>query len=278
MILDGKAVRKEILDKLKQEVSDNNFDITLAIVYVGDDEPSKLYIHNKMKYSKYIGIKTKLIEMDNNTKEEEVIKVIKELNSDDSVTGIILQSPVPKGIDIENCIKYIDPKKDVDGFSKENFFKLAHNVNGLRPSTSKGIIDLLKFYNIDLSGKRVCLIGRGNLVGKPLLFELINNDATVTVCHTKTKNLKAITLASDIIICAAGSPKLLTVDMVSSDAIVVDVGITIIDGKIVGDIDYEALVNKCKYVTPNPGGVGPMTIATLLANTVEAKKLYRKDI
>lgn len=269
MILDGKLVRKEILNEIKEKVAKNNMDITLAIIFVGSYAPSEVYVRNKIKYCAQVGIKTKLIRLEKST-EEEIINIVEDLNKDNSVHGIIVQSPVPDNINIENVIKHIDSKKDIDGFTKESFYELGHNIDGLRPCTSKGIIRLLKYYNIDLKGKKVCLIGRGNLVGKPLIFEMLNNDATVAICHTKTSNLKEVTLASDIIICGAGCPHLLTSDMVKDGAVVVDAGITVVDSQIVGDADFDNLVNKCSYITPNPGGVGPMTIAMILENVVEA--------
>ena len=271
MILDGKKVRDEILDNIKREIASNNLDLTLAILLVGDFPQSEIYVRNKMKACEKVGIKTKLIRL-LSSNEEEIISNIENLNNDESITGIILQSPVPDNINIENCIKHIDPKKDVDGFTEKSFYSLGHNLSGLRPCTAKGIIRLLKYYNIDLEGKKVCLIGRGNLVGKPLIFEMLKENATVTVCHTKTKDLKSITLDSDIIVCGCGKAKILTENMVKKGAIVVDAGISVVDGKIVGDADFDNLKDKCSYITPNPGGVGPMTIAMILENVLEASK------
>ena len=271
MILDGKKVRDEILDNIKKEIALNNYDITLAIIYVGDYKPSEVYVNNKINYCNKVGIKTKLIRLLKST-EEEIINIIDNLNKDDSINGIILQSPVPDNINIENCIKHLNPQKDVDGFTKDSFYNLAHNLQGLRPCTSKGIIRLLKYYNISLEGKKVCLIGRGNLVGMPLIFEMLQENATVTICHRKTKNLKDITLNSDIIICGAGSPKLLTENMINKNAVIVDAGVTIEEGKVIGDSDFANLKDKCAYITPNPGGVGPMTIAMIIENVLEAYK------
>ena len=271
MILDGKKVRDKILDKIREEIASNSLDLTLAILLVGDYPQSKIYVKNKIKACEKVGIKTKLIEL-SSASEEEIIKIIENLNEDDSITGIILQSPVPSNINIENCIKYIDPRKDVDGFTKDSFYSLGHNLPGLRPCTAKGIIRLLKYYNIPLEGKKVCLIGRGNLVGKPLIFEMLKENATVTICHSKTKDLKSITLNSDIIVCGCGKAHLLTEDMVNNETVVVDAGISVIDGKIIGDADFENLKDKCSYITPNPGGVGPMTIAMIIENILEASK------
>lgn len=276
MLLDGKMVREEILNEVKKEIANNNMQIGLAIIYVGFYAPSEKYIKNKIKYCDMVGIKVQVFHLEEAQNEEEIITLIKELNNDDTITGIILQSPLPNGLDIDECTKYIDPNKDIDGFTKENLFKLVHNIPGLRPCTPKGIICLLEYYNIPLVGKKVCIIGRGNIVGKPLLHEFINKDATVTIAHSKTQNLKEITLASDIIVCAVGKAHMLTADMVKDGAIVIDVGVTIIDGKTMGDADFETLKEKCSYITPNPGGVGPMTIAMIIENLLYAYKEVRK--
>jgi methylenetetrahydrofolate dehydrogenase (NADP+)/methenyltetrahydrofolate cyclohydrolase len=271
VILDGKLVRDKILEGIKLEIDNEKLDLTLAILLIGDFPQSEIYVRNKIKACEKVGIKTKLVRLEK-ASEEQVIDIIQELNNDSSITGIILQSPVPENINMDNCIKYISPKKDVDGFTKDSFYSLGHNLAGLHPCTAKGIIRLLKYYNIPLEGKKVCLIGRGNLVGKPLIFEMLKENATVTVCHTKTKNLKEITLNSDVIVCGCGKAKMLTADMVSPGSIVVDAGISVIDGKIIGDADFDNLKDKCAYITPNPGGVGPMTIAMIIENILEAYK------
>ncbi|MBQ6841257.1 MAG: bifunctional 5,10-methylenetetrahydrofolate dehydrogenase/5,10-methenyltetrahydrofolate cyclohydrolase [Bacilli bacterium] len=273
MILDGKKVRNEILENIKNVVANENLDLTLAIIFVGNYAPSEVYVKNKVKYCDKVGIKTKVIRMDENVMEADIIKEIEKLNKDDKITGMIVQSPLPGVLDLENCIKYIDPKKDIDGFTKESFYYLAHNLPGLRPCTSKGIMRLLDYYGIDVEGKDVCIIGRGNLVGKPLYFEMLNKNATVTICHTKTNDLKDKTKKADIIVCGAGVPNLLTSKMVKKGAIVIDAGITVVDGKILGDADYKSLCKKCKYITPNPGGVGPMTIAMIIENVIEAYRM-----
>ena len=272
MILDGKMVRNHLLDNYKKIIEEDHLQITLAIIYIGNDEASKVYINNKIKYCEMVGIKTELINFKDDVLENVVINKIKELNNDKNITGIIVQSPIPKGLDFHKIVEEIDPNKDVDGFTKENWYKLSHKERGLRPATAKGIICLLKEYNIDLKGKNVCIIGRGELVGKPLIFEMLNQDATVCVCHRYTKDLAKHTKDADIIVCAAGCKRLLTEDMVSNDAIVIDVGISFEDGHIVGDVDYDNVQNKCSYITPNPGGVGPMTIAMIIDNLIEIKR------
>lgn len=276
MVLDGKKVRDEILENVKNVVTNENLDLTLAIIFVGNYAPSEVYVRNKVKYCKKVGINTEVIRMDENTTEEDIIKQIERLNKNDKITGIIIQSPLPNGLDLQNCVKYIDPKKDIDGFTKESFYSLAYNLPGLRPCTAKGIMRLLEYYDIDVKGKDVCIIGRGNLVGRPIYFEMLNKDATVTICHTKTKNLKDKCKKADIIICGAGVPNVLTNKMVKKGAVVVDAGITLVDGKVVGDADYINLCKKCSYITPNPGGVGPMTIAMIIENIIEAYRMGGK--
>ena len=271
MILDGKKVRDEILDNMKNIIDKDNLDITLAIILIGDNPASKVYVKNKILACDKVGIKVKLIEKDY-INENELIELITSLNNDNNITGILLQSPVPGNIDFEKVVDNIDSKKDVDGFTKKSFYNLAHKHKGIRPCTSKGIIRLLDYYNIDLEGKNVCIVGRGDIVGKPLIFELLNKNATVTVCHSKTDDLKKHTLSSDIVIMACGKAHLLTEDMVKDEAVVVDCGISFIDGHQVGDADFDSMVSKCSYITPNPGGVGPMTIAMIIENLVEMKK------
>lgn len=270
MILDGKKVRNESLNHYKDIIDSNNLKLKLAIIYVGEHKPSEVYINNKIKYCNMVGIETELIHLDINTTEEQLISLINKLNKDDSVTGMIVQSPIPPQLDFEKCISFIDENKDIDGLTDANFLKLTRNEECLHPCTSKGIMNLLSYYDIDVNGKDVCIIGRGKLVGKPLFYEMINNNATVTLCHSKTKDLKHHTLNADIIVSATGAKHILTSDMIKDGSIVIDAGITVIDGKIYGDVDYDAVKDKCSYITPNPGGVGPMTIATIIENLIKA--------
>ena len=270
MVLDGKKVRDTLLTFYKEKIILEKLNITLAIILVGNDEASKLYVNNKIKYCSLVGVNVQTFELAEETKEEDIILLIDKLNNDSNVTGIILQSPVPKHINFTNCVSNILPCKDIDGFTKENLFNLIHNKKGLFPCTSKGIIKLLEFYNIDLNGKNVCIIGRGDIVGKPLIFELLNNNATVSICHSHTKNIKKYTKSADIIISAVGKPNIITCDMVKKNSAIVDVGISVIDGKIIGDVDYGEVSKVCKYITPNPGGIGPMTIAMIIENLIDA--------
>ena len=278
MILDGKKVRNELLSFYEEKIKNESMKISLAIIYVGNDEPSKVYIKNKIKYCEKVGIKVILYEMDAKTKEKEVIELIEKLNDSKDITGIILQSPVPRQISFSKCSGLIKPGKDIDGFSKEILYKLVHNDSGLFPCTSKGIIMLLKYYDITLAGKNVCIVGRGDIVGKPLIFEMLNNNATVIVCHSHTKNISEFTEKADIVISAVGKPHLIKSNMVKDDAIVIDVGISIVDGKIIGDVDFDNLKDKCTYITTNPGGIGPMTIAMIIDNLIKAYYMQKESV
>ena len=273
MILDGKELRNKLLEKYKELIENEHLDLTLAIIYIGNDSASEVYINNKIKYCSKVGIKTKLIRFDGDVLESDVVKEIKNLNNDNSITGIIVQSPIPDSLNFDNIVQSIDSNKDVDGFTKENFYKLTHNINGLRPCTAKGIMRLLEEYDIDVTSKNVCILGRGNLVGKPLLFEMLNHNATIDICHSKTVDLSSHTKRADIIVCGCGQAHILKEDMIRDGAIVIDAGITVEDGQIIGDADYNNIKDKCSYITPNPGGVGPMTIAMIIENVIEASRL-----
>ena len=268
MILDGKKLKQKILDENKKIINDNNYKIKLAIILVGNNEASKIYIRNKELACNYVGIKVDKYLLDEETKEEDLIKLINKLNSDNEVTGIILQSPVPRQIDFNKCSGLIDAKKDVDGFTKENIYNLYLGVDTILPCTVKGIIRLLEDYKIKISGANVVIVGRGNIVGHPLSLAMLNKDATVTIAHSKTNNLKDITKKADILISATGIPHLIKEDMVKENATIIDVGVAKIDGKIVGDVDFLNVSKKAKYITPNPGGVGPMTVAMIIDNLI----------
>ena len=268
MILDGKTLKQKILDENKKIINDNNYKIKLAIILIGNNEASKIYIKNKELACNYVGIKVDKYLLDEETKEEDLIKLINKLNSDNEVTGIILQSPVPSQIDFNKCSGLIDAKKDVDGFTKENIYNLYLGVDTILPCTVKGIIRLLEDYKIKISGANVVIVGRGNIVGHPLGLAMLNKDATVTIAHSKTKNLKDITKNADILISATGIPHLIKEDMVKENATIIDVGVSKIDGKIVGDVDFLNVSKKASYITPNPGGVGPMTVAMIIDNLV----------
>jgi methylenetetrahydrofolate dehydrogenase (NADP+)/methenyltetrahydrofolate cyclohydrolase len=269
MILDGKKLRDELLVQYKEKIKKEKLNITLAIILVGNNEASKLYIKNKEKYCTEVGIKVDKYLLDEDTSEEVLINLIKDLNEDEKVIGIILQSPVPDGIDFDKCSGMILPSKDVDGFTKDNVYNLYLNKKSILPCTVKGIIKLLEYYNIEINGKNVAIIGRGNIVGKPLAMALENRNATVSLLHSKTKDLKMFTKDADIVVVACGIPKLLKKEMIKEGSVVIDVGISRVDGKIVGDIDFDNIKDIALFVTPNPGGIGPMTIAMIIDNLIE---------
>ena len=269
MILDGKKLRDELLVQYKEKIKEEKLNITLAIILVGNNEASKLYIKNKEKYCTEVGIKVDKYLLAEDTSEEVLINLIKDLNEDKEVTGIILQSPVPNRIDFDKCSGMILPSKDVDGFTKDNVYNLYLNKKSILPCTVKGIIKLLEHYNIEINGKNVAIIGRGNIVGKPLAMALENRNATVSLLHSKTKDLKMFTKDADIVVVACGIPKLLKKDMIKEGSVVIDVGISRVDGKIVGDIDFDNIKDIATFVTPNPGGVGPMTVAMIIDNLIE---------
>lgn len=269
MILDGKKLRDELLVQYKEKIKEEKLNITLAIILLGNNEASKLYIKNKEKYCTEVGIKVDKYLLDEDTSEEVLINLIKDLNEDEKITGIILQSPVPNGIDFDKCSGMILPSKDVDGFTKDNVYNLYLNKKSILPCTVKGIIKLLEYYNIEINGKNVAIIGRGNIVGKPLAMALENRNATVSLLHSKTKDLKMFTKDADIVVVACGIPKLLKKEMIKEGSVVIDVGISRVDGKIVGDIDFDNIKDIALFVTPNPGGIGPMTIAMIIDNLIE---------
>lgn len=272
MILDGKKLREELLASYKKIIEKENLKIKLAIIQVGDNEASNIYVKNKEKYCNMVGIKTDIYKLSSDTKEEELINLIDKLNKIEEVTGIILQSPVPKHIDYDKCSETILSSKDVDGFTKENIYKLYMNEDTIMPATVKGIIVLLKKYNINIDGSNVVIIGRGNIVGKPLSLALTNENATVSLLHSHTKDITKYTKEADIIISACGTPNIITSDMIKDNSVVIDVGVNRINGKIVGDVDFESVSKKASYITPNPGGVGPMTIAMIIDNLIKLKR------
>lgn len=272
MILDGKKLREELLIKYQNLIEKENLKIKLAIIQVDDNEASNIYVKNKEKYCNMVGIKTNIYKLSSDTQEEELLNLIDKLNKSNEVTGIILQSPVPKHIDYDKCSETILSSKDVDGFTKENIYKLYMNEDTIMPATVKGIIVLLKKYNINIDGSNVVIIGRGNIVGKPLSLALTNENATVSLLHSHTKDITKYTKEADIIISACGTPNIITSDMIKDNSVVIDVGVNRINGKIVGDVDFESVSKKASFITPNPGGVGPMTIAMIIDNLIKLKR------
>ena len=272
MILDGKLVRDKLLDGYKEKIRKENLAIKLAIILVGDNEASKIYIRNKEKACNYVGIVVEKYLLGADTSEVELMSLIEKLNNDVSVTGIILQSPVPSHIDFDKCSGLISSKKDVDGFTKENIYNLYLGHDTILPCTVKGIIRLLEYYNVPISGANVVIVGRGNIVGHPLSLALLNMDATVTVAHSKTKDLANLTKNADILVSATGYPHLIKKDMVKNGAVVIDVGVSRVDGDIVGDVDFDNVKDVAYAITPNPGGVGPMTVAMIIDNLLMMKE------
>lgn len=273
-LIDGKKVSQDIKDELKDTVrklKDEGTQITLAVVLVGEDPASKVYVRNKQNACEYVGINSKTYNLPETTSETDLLELIHELNKDEKVNGILVQLPLPKHIDEDLVIKTISPLKDVDGFHPENVGKLSIGQPGFVSCTPAGIIKLLQYYNIEIEGKNCVVIGRSNIVGKPMAMLLLQENGTVTVCHSKTKNLKGITKQADILVSAIGKTKFLTKDYVKEGAVVIDVGMNQDENnKLCGDADFEALKDHVKAITPVPGGVGPMTIAMLLNNCVKS--------
>ena len=279
-IIDGKELAKTIRLNLKEkadELKKRGITPKLAVIMVGDDKASKIYVRNKSRACEEIGIEYEEYILNSNIKIEELLDLIDRLNKDDSIHGILVQSPLPNGLDANKAFKKIDENKDVDGFNPINVGKLTLNQDCFVSCTPFGIIKMLEAYNIKTEGAHAVIIGRSNIVGKPLIQCLLNKNATVTVCHSKTKNIEEITKQADILIAALGKPKFVTEKMVKEGATVIDVGINRLeDGKIVGDTDFENIKDKVSYITPVPGGVGPMTIAMLMNNVIKAASANNK--
>lgn len=278
IILDGKKLRDKLLADLKIRVERLEHKPTLAVVLVGDDPASQIYVNNKKKAAENVGIKSIIINMPSTTGETELVHKIQALNNDNNVTAILVQLPLPKHINKNNIINSISPQKDADGFTTANFGLLFSGQKPyVYPCTPKGILLLLDKYNINLEGKHVVIIGRSNIVGRPLSQMMLDRNATVTICHSRTQNLTNITKTADVLISAVGE-KIIEENMLKSDCIVVDVGIFKDEtGKTRGDVDFENVSKIASYITPVPGGVGPMTIASLMLNTVELYNLQHCD-
>lgn len=277
ILMDGKTIRNKIVGQLKEKVLSENIDATLAIIMVGDNAASKIYVKNKVKTCEEVGIKHKVFELDATVKEEDLCKLIKDLNNDNAITGIILQSPVPNHINFDKCSSMIKKSKDVDGFTMSNTYDLYLNNETMIPCTVKAIIKILEEYNVALEGANVVIIGRGNIVGKPLGLALLNRNATVTIAHSKTKNLGYVTSKADILISAVGKPDLIKSDMIKDGAVVIDVGINRVNDKIMGDVDFKNVLKKASLITPVPGGIGPMTVAMIMENVLLAKEMSDKN-
>lgn len=275
-IINGKELAAKITANLKLEVENlkkQGINPKLAVIMVGNDKASSVYVKNKSKACNEIGISFEEFLLKEETTREELLNLIEELNNRKDINGILLQSPIPKHLDIREAFNTINHKKDVDGFHPINVGKLAIGEESFVSCTPLGVMKMLEEYQIEVQGKNAVVIGRSNIVGKPLAQLLLNANATVTICHSKTQNISEITKQADILIAALGKPKFVTEEMVKEGAVVIDVGINRNeDGKLVGDVDFENVEKKASYITPVPGGVGPMTIAMLMTNVVEAAK------
>lgn len=272
-IIDGIYSSKILKDNIKRQISKENIKASLVVVQIGDNSASNIYIRNKEKACNYVGIDFKHIKFDKNISQDIVIEEIKKLNLDDKVNGILVQLPLPSSFDEGKIINTISPLKDVDGLTYQNVGNLVLGNDGFAPCTPTGVMELLKMHNVKLEGKNVCIVGRSNLVGRPLIQLLLRQNATVSICHSKSKDIKSYTKLADILIVAAGHPNLITKDMVKKNVIVIDVGINKENNVLCGDVDFEKVKKKASLITPVPGGVGPMTVACLLKNTLKAYKI-----
>lgn len=280
VILDGKKLSQKVKEELKHEVENlkkQGVVPKLAVIMVGDDPGSKVYVRNKSVACNELGIEYEEHLLTEETTMQELLELIDKLNNDSTINGILLQSPIPKHLDINKAFASIKPQKDVDGFNPYNVGKLCLGQDTFISCTPNGIMKILEEYEIDVQGKEAVVVGRSNIVGKPMIQCLLNKNATVTVCHSKTQDLAKVTSRADILVVAIGKEKFITKDMVKDKAVVIDVGINrLTSGKLCGDVDYEEVEKKASYITPVPGGVGPMTIAMLMNNIVKAAKMQNK--
>ena len=281
-LLDGKALSASIKTDLTsqcQTLKHQGIIPGLAVVLVGNDPASSAYVGMKERACNQVGIYSLLHRLHESATQEELIELIQELNNNASIDGILVQLPLPKHIDTDAILETIAPSKDVDGFHPYNVGRLVQGLSGFKPCTPYGVMKLLEAYDIDVCGMDACVIGRSNIVGKPMATLLLHAGASVSVCHSQTKSMERYTKSADLVIVGVGKPNLLTAEMVKDGAIVVDVGINRInDGSLVGDVDFDAVSKKCSFITPVPGGVGPMTIAMLLSNTLESAQIRAKGL
>lgn len=279
-IIDGKIVSKLVKDNIKSIIESKKISPSLAVILVGNDPASLTYVRNKTNECIEVGISPKDYHLPEDTSEEKLLELIGNLNKDDDIDGILVQLPLPKHINTDKILNAISPYKDVDGFHPENVGKLMIGTPFVEPCTPKGVIRLLEHYGISVEGKRAVVLGRSNIVGKPMAIMLLHRNATVTICHSKTKDLSEITKQADILVSAIGIPNFVKADMIKKDAVVIDVGINKVEengkSKLVGDVDFENVKEVASYITPVPGGVGPMTRAMLLENTVNLA-LFRRS-
>ena len=279
ILIDGKYVSNKCKEEIKEKIKRLEKAPCLAVIRIGEDEASKIYVKLKNKMCEELGINFIEYHLNETVTQEELINLIKELNENSEVNGILLQSPIPYHLNILEAFQTIAPEKDVDGFSPINVGRLVQMQESFAPCTPVGVMTMLKEYNINVEGKHCVVIGRSNIVGRPMAELLLNANATVTICHSKTQNLAEIVKEADVVVVAIGKPKFITADMIKEGAVVVDVGINRIPDskKIVGDVDFENVKEKCSYITPVPGGVGPMTIMTLMSNVIKAYEIQNRD-
>lgn len=278
-IIDGKQISLDIKNELKEKVAkykEQGIEITLAVVKVGNDPASAVYVRNKEKACEYVGINSKTLALPEETTEEELLNVVKELDEDKNVNGILVQLPLPKHIDESKVLLTIDSTKDVDGFHPVNVGKMVIGEDTFLPCTPAGIIEMIKRTDIDIEGKECVVIGRSNIVGKPMAMLMLKENATVTIAHSRTKDLKEVTKRADIIVAAIGKAKFVTADYVKEGAVVIDVGMDRDEnGKLCGDVDFESVSKVASAITPVPGGVGPMTVTMLLVNCLRSVELNK---
>lgn len=274
-IIDGKLVSAAVKERVADEIkilNNQGVSVCLAVILVGEDPASKIYVANKKKACEQLGIISKEYILPTDTTQEELLNLVNKLNNDPMVNGILCQLPLPCGLDEKAVIEAINPEKDVDAFHPINVGRIMIGDYDFLPCTPAGVMEMLSYYDIDVCGKECVVIGRSNIVGKPMGMLLLHKNGTVTIAHSRTKNLSEVTSKADILVAAVGRAKFVTADMVKDGAVVIDVGMNRLDGKLCGDVDFDAVSQKASYITPVPGGVGPMTIATLMQNTLTAAK------
>lgn len=274
-ILDGKKLKEKILENIKKEVNELENKPTLCVIQIGNDESSNVYIKQKEKMCRFVGYNFIHKKFEHNVEEETLLNEIEKLNKDEDINAILVQMPIPNHLDVKKIQNKVSSDKDVDGLTDQNIINLINNKKGLFPCTACGVIELLKEYQVPIEGSNIVIIGRSFLVGTPLFFMLENLNATVTLCHSKTNNLKKITEEANILIVATGKVHLITEDMIKENSIIIDVGINKVNNKLYGDVDFDNVKNKVKMITPVPGGVGPMTIAMLAQNILKAYKMQK---
>lgn len=272
-ILDGKALSAKIKENLAEEIKEKGIKPGLAVIIVGNDPASRVYVNNKKKACEVCGIYSEEHALPESTTEEELLSLIDSLNKRSDIHGILVQLPLPKGIDSEKVLLTIDHRKDVDAFHPVNVGKIMIGDYDFLPCTPAGVMELIHLTGIEVSGKECVVVGRSNIVGKPQAMLLLHENGTVTICHSRTKNLAEVCRRADILVAAVGKPRFITADMVKDGAVVIDVGMNRVDGKLCGDVDFDEVSKKASAITPVPGGVGPMTIAMLMKNTVRAAQL-----